>query len=161
MRIMLLLALASSGLAADALAQEITCGAYAEAAESIAANHGGIPEALIPKAGHVGSYITGVGRKEYGDLSVLYRNLVNRSHFLSEWFAPLVATMCIRKGEMGPAFDDIGVIIKDCYAAPDSKNAFRIRMKCLRDSGILSSSEVVKLVAEKSSAFVPAPSMKK
>ncbi len=135
-------------------AGDITCGAYTEAAETIASNRGRIPEALIPKAGHVGSHIEGMGRKQYNDLSVLYRNLIAESPFLSDWFAPLVAALCIRKGEMGNVFDEIGVVIKECDDIR-SRNPFLARMDCLSKSGIVTSGEVKDLVAEKSISLVP------
>ena len=152
---LLILGLAATIACAPAVrADDITCGAYTEAAETIASNRGGIPEALIPKAGRGGSYIEGVGRKQYNDLSVLYRNLIDKSPFLSDWFAPLVAAMCIRKGEMGNAFDEIGMVIKECDDVR-SRNPFLARMNCLSKSGIVTSSEVKDLVAEKSSSIIP------
>ncbi|MHB1100914.1 MAG: hypothetical protein ACYCZR_15320 [Burkholderiales bacterium] len=162
MRIIRLLVLSLTATIACApavRADDITCGAYTEAAEAIASNRGGIPEALIPMSGRGGSHIEGMGLKQYHDLSVLYRNLIEKSPFLSDWFAPLVAAMCIRKGEMGNAFDEIGMVIKECDDVR-SRNPFLARMNCLSKGGIVTSSEVRDLVAEKSSSIIP-PSRKR
>ena len=151
---LLILGLAATIACTAVRADDITCGAYTAAAEAIAFNRGGIPEALIPGAGRVGSHIEGMGRKQYSDLSVLYRNLIEKSPFLSDWFAPLVAAMCIRKGEMGNDFDEIGMVIKECDDVR-SRNPFLARMNCLSKSGIVTSGEVKGLVAEKSGSIVP------
>lgn len=143
--------------AVAAHAEGITCGAYAQAAESIAANRGKIPGALIPGPGHSGPYIAGMGRKQYNELSALYRDFIQRSPFMSDWFAPLVAAMCIRKGDMGHAFDDIGMVIQECNVSSKNKLAFADRMRCLLDSDIVTSGEVANLVAEKSSSLIPSP----
>lgn len=144
---------AATMLAIAAHAEGITCGAYAEAAEGIAANKGKIPENLIPRPGRSGTYIAGMGSKQYNELSVLYRDFIGKSPFMSDWFAPLVAAMCIRKGEMGHAFDDIGMVIQECNIS--KKNTFAGRMQCLLDSDIVTPGEVANLVAEKSDSLAP------
>ena len=156
-RLSFLILLSAATLVPEAYAEKITCGAYTEAAESIASGKGNIPEFLIPKPGHGSAYIEGLGRKQYQDLSNLYRNFIQRNPFLSDWFAPLVAAMCIRKGEMGHAFDNIGMVIQECNISPKNKNAFVDRMQCLLESDIVTSDELENLVAEKSNALVRAP----
>ncbi len=156
-RLLLLILVSAAMLVPSARAEKITCGAYTEAAESIASGKGKIPESLIPKAGHSGAHIEGLGRKQYQDLSNLYRNFTERNPLLSDWFAPLVAAMCIRKGEMGHAFDNIGMVIQECNISPKNKNAFVDRMQCLLESDIVTSGELANLVAEKSNALVRSP----
>jgi hypothetical protein len=155
-RLLLLILVSAATLAPSAHAQKITCGAYTEAAESIASGKGKIPEFLIPGSAHGNAYIEGLGRKQFQDLSTLYRNFIQRNPLLSDWFAPLVAAMCIRKGEMGNAFDNIGMVIQECNVSPKNKNEFEDRMQCLMESEIVTSAELANLVAEKSNALVHA-----
>lgn len=153
-RLLFLILVSVTTLAPGAHAEKITCGAYTEAAENIASGKGKIPEFLISGSGHNSAYIEGLGRKQYQDLSTLYRNFIQRDPLLSNWFAPLVAAMCIRKGEMGHAFDNIGMVIQECNVSPKNKNAFVDRMQCLLESDIVTSDELANLVAEKSNALV-------